>query len=81
MGRFDWRDAADEPGGIEFYLTISGWFHLLVDTGFVVEDFIEVRVPHAGSEQRGSATADWARQWPAEMAWIARKPLHGQQAG
>ena len=74
MYRFDWRDAADEPGGIEFYMTISDWFHLLVDTGFVVEDFIEVQVPHTGSEKRGSATADWAHRWPAEMAWIARKP-------
>ena len=74
MYRFDWRDAVDEPGGIEFNMPISEWFRVLTDTGFVVVDCIEVRAPHAGSDMRDYATADWADQWPAEMAWIARKP-------
>ena len=74
MYRFDWREAVDDPGGIEFNMPLSDWFHLLVDTGFAVEDFIEVRAPHRGSEVRDYVTADWANQWPAEMAWIARKP-------
>ena len=74
MHRFDWRDAVDDPGGIEFNMPISDWFHLLGDTGFVVEDFIEVRAPQPGTEMRDFVTADWAHQWPAEMAWVVRKP-------
>lgn len=75
MERFDWTDAVDEPGGIEFNMPISAWFRLLVDTGFVVEDFIEVQVPSVGG--RGAATAiatvEWANRWPAEMAWFVRR--------
>ena len=74
MYRFDWTDAIDEPGGIEFTLPISDWFHLLVDTGFVVEDFIEVQVADRGDEVRSTTTAEWAHHWPSEMVWIARKP-------
>src|SRR5262245_18758557 len=37
--RLDWRDAVDEPGGIDFNLPISGWFHLFARTGFAVVDF------------------------------------------
>jgi len=73
MYRFDWRNAVDEPGGIEFSMPISDWFHLLVDSGFVVEDFVELRAPHPGTEKRFYVTADWAHRWPAEMAWVARK--------
>ena len=74
MYRFDWRDAVDDPGGIGFTMPISDWFRILVDTGFVVEDVIEVQVSERGDEMRGVTTAEWAHQWPAEMAWIARKP-------
>ena len=81
MYRFDWRDAADEPGGIGFTMTISDWFHLLVETGFVVEDLIEVQVSDSGNEIRGLTSAEWAHQWPAEMAWIARKPPTARTAG
>ena len=74
MYRFDWRDAVDDPGGIGFTMPISDWFRLLLDTGFVVEDFIEVQVSDRGAERRGVTTAEWAHHWPAEMALIARKP-------
>ena len=74
MYRFDWTDAVDDPGGIEFTLPISDWFHLLVDTGFVVEDFIEVQITDRGDEVRSTTTAEWAHHWPSEMVWIVRKP-------
>ena len=41
--RLDWRDAVDEPGGIEFNLPTSKWFRLFDDTGFDVVDFIEIQ--------------------------------------
>ena len=74
MHRFDWRDAVDDPGGIEFCMSISDWFHLLIGAGFIVEDFIEVQVAQRGNERRGSATADWGHRWPGEMVWIVHKP-------
>ena len=43
--RLDWRDAVDEPGGIEFNLPTSKWFRLFDDTGFDVVDFIEIQAP------------------------------------
>ena len=36
LGRLDWRDAVDEPGGIEFNLPISSWMRLFHDIGFDV---------------------------------------------
>ncbi len=72
--RFDWREAVDEPGGIEFNLPISGWFRLFKDTGFEVEDFIEVRSSRTGPEVNFFVTADWAHDHPSEQVWMVRKP-------
>ena len=33
LHRIDWRDAVDDPGGIEFNLPVSVWFRLFRDTG------------------------------------------------
>ncbi|MEO1062850.1 MAG: class I SAM-dependent methyltransferase [Actinomycetota bacterium] len=73
MGRFDWTDAVDDPGGIEFNRTIADWFRLLVDTGFDVLALHELRAPEGGTEVRFFATADWAQRWPSEIAWRVRK--------
>lgn len=74
MYRFDWRDAVDEPGGIEFNLPISRWFRLLTDTGFVVDDFVELRIDEPSDGATPMATTEWIRRWPAEMVWMATKP-------
>jgi SAM-dependent methyltransferase len=73
MHRFDWRDAQDEPGGIEFNLPISGWFALFRKVGFEVLDFREIRAPHPGPEVNSSVTADWAYRWPSEQVWKLRR--------
>lgn len=73
MHRFDWRDAVDEPGGIEFNLMTSEWFRLFNATGFVVEDFRELRAPRRGSDVNFFATADWANDHPSEQVWVVRK--------
>ena len=74
LHRLDWRDAIDEPGGIEFQLTVSGWFRLLRDTGFEVTDYIELQAPEPGPEVRFYVSADWAHRFPSEHVWKARKP-------
>ena len=76
--RLDWRGAADEPGGIEFNLPLSGWFRLFRRTGFEVVEFFEVEAPEpdpaAAEEMRFFVTAEWAHRYPSEQAWVLRKP-------
>lgn len=73
MYRQDWRDAVDDPGGIEFHLTLADWFGLFDATGFDVLALYEPRPSHGGEEVRFYVTADWARRWPSEIAFRLRK--------
>jgi len=71
--RDDWRDAVDDPGGIEFNLPISSWVHLFRDTGFEILDFLELQAPEPGPRINFAVTADWAHRWPSEQVWKLRK--------
>jgi SAM-dependent methyltransferase len=73
MHRFDWTEAADEPGGIEFNLPISRWFRLFRETGFEVIDFLELQAPAPGSQVNFFVTADWAHRYPSEQVWKVRR--------
>jgi SAM-dependent methyltransferase len=77
LHRLDWREAVDEPGGIEFNLPVSRWFRLFRDTGFEVEDYVEVQSPETGSEVHDYVTADWAHRYPSEQVWKLRKAPAG----
>jgi hypothetical protein len=50
-------------------------FRLLRDTGFAVENLVELYAPDDAEthEYYSSVTADWARKWPVEEIWMARK--------
>ena len=41
--------------------------------GFVVEDLIEVQAPPGAHGRYEFVGADWARRWPSEEVWKARK--------
>jgi hypothetical protein len=71
MGRITWPD---EPG-VEFHLPHGEWIRLLRGNGFEVLDLIEIQAPpEAATHPRYDyVTAEWARQWPAEELWVARK--------
>jgi ubiquinone/menaquinone biosynthesis C-methylase UbiE len=72
MYRYYWPDAA---GAVEFHLSHSAWIDLLRDNSFEIERLVEVQAP-AGAETHpyyDYVTADWARKWPAEEIWVARK--------
>lgn len=71
--RQDWRDAIDDPGGIEFNLPFSGWIRLFRDTGFEIVDLIEVQVPEDAEGERSGVPAGWAKRWPSEHIWKLRK--------
>ncbi len=71
--RQDWRDAIDEPGGIEFHLTMSEWIRLFHATGFSIVDFIEPRAPNRAGSATFGITIEWARDYPSEQIWWLRK--------
>lgn len=70
MHRLEWSD-----GGVEFHLAHGDLLRLLRDTGFEVEALIELYAPHDAEthEYYSAVTADWARKWPSEEIWAARK--------
>ena len=72
VGRVIW------PGddGVEFQLGHGDWIALLRDTGFVVERLIELQATESAvtHEYYNDVPVEWARQWPEEEIWVARKP-------
>ncbi len=73
LARLDWRDAVDEPGGIEFNLPISSWIRLFHDTGFDLVDYVEIQAPETATGRVGTATAEWAKRFPTEQVWRLKK--------
>ena len=71
MHRVEWPDAE----GVEFHLTHGDWVRVLRDNGFEIEDLIEVRAPEGAQRHPvyDYVTPEWARRWPAEEIWKARK--------
>lgn len=69
MHRFEWPDSE----GIEFHLGYGDWIRLFRNSGFEVEDLIELRPGLEAESTYKWVTRDWARQWPAEQAWKVRK--------
>jgi len=69
MRRFEWPD---DPS-TEFHLGYGDWIRVLRANGFDVEDLIEVRPPEGATSRYPWADPGWARRWPAEEIWKARK--------
>jgi SAM-dependent methyltransferase len=70
LHRLEWPD-----GGVEFHLGHGEWIDVLRSSGLEVERLIELQAPpdaetHAYYDY---VTAEWARRWPAEEIWVARK--------
>jgi len=69
--RIEWPDT----GEIEFHLPGGELIELLRGSGFQVERLLELYAPDE-AETHGYydfVTAEWARKWPAEEIWVARK--------
>lgn len=67
MHRIDWDDG--DNAGTEFNLPISEWMRLFGEVGFDILAFHEIRSPGTGEEFQYFTTADWANDYPSEMAW------------
>jgi SAM-dependent methyltransferase len=72
--RLDWDD--DDPG-TEFHPSTSELFAILRSNGFEVVDFRELFAPEdaVDHEYYGFVSAEWAKRWPDEEIWRARKTV------
>ena len=70
MHRFEWPD----DGSVEFHLMHGDWIRLLRSNGLEVEDLLELRSrPEPQENAHDNVTWEWARRWPSEEIWVARK--------
>ena len=69
MYRMEW------PGdpGIEFHLSHGDWIRLLRQSGFEIEDLVEVRPSETATSRYPFVTLEWARRWPCEEVWKVSK--------
>jgi SAM-dependent methyltransferase len=68
--RLEWPDE-----GVEFHLPHGELIALLRANGFEIERLVELQAPSDAETHPYYAyvTAEWAKQWPAEEIWVARK--------
>ena len=71
MHRIVWPDDTS----VEFHLPHGEWIRLLREHGFEIERLVEIQAPRDAVDSPSYAfvTADWARKWPSEEVWVARK--------
>jgi SAM-dependent methyltransferase len=67
--RVEWAD----DQSVNFYLGYGDWIRLLRTNGFNVEDLVELRPAEDATTDFPYVTLEWARHWPSEEVWKARK--------
>ncbi len=72
MNRLEWTD--DDPG-VEFHPSAGDLIRLLRANGFEIIDLVELFAPEGATDhvEYSYVTAAWARRWPSEEIWRARK--------
>jgi SAM-dependent methyltransferase len=81
MHRFEWSNIQNPDGSItpddsvEFHLPHGDWIRLFRANGLDVEDLVEIQAPEGAAPHRYTSlpNLEWARQWPSEEIWKARK--------
>jgi SAM-dependent methyltransferase len=71
MHRFEWP----EDDGVDFHIQHSDWIRLLRANGFEILGLWELQAPEGAEDHKyyDLVAAEWARKWPAEEIWKARK--------
>jgi SAM-dependent methyltransferase len=69
LHRLEWTD----DNSVNFHLSHGDWIELLRANGFEIERLAELYPPEGATTTFPYATTEWARQWPTEEVWIARK--------
>ncbi len=67
--RYEW--SSDDS--VEFHLPHGEMIRLLRASGFEVEDLIEIQAPEGATTRFPWMDPQWARRWPSEEIWKARK--------
>jgi hypothetical protein len=70
MRRFEWPE-----GGVNYHLAHGDMIRALRSAGFEVEALHELQAPAEAREHAHHelASPGWARRWPSEEIWVARK--------
>jgi hypothetical protein len=70
LHRIEWPE-----GGVEFQIPHGELIRLLRESGFEVEDLIEIQAPDDVETHLhyDYVTAEWGKRWPAEEIWKARR--------
>ena len=70
LHRVEW-----ETEGVEFHLGHGDWIDLLHSNGFEIERLVELYPSEDAPEHPyySAVPLEWARRWPAEELWAARK--------
>lgn len=71
MHRFEWPD----EDSVEFHISHGEMIRLLRSSGLDVVDLIEIQAPEGPPVVRFNVPRAWARRWPSEEIWRARKQL------
>jgi SAM-dependent methyltransferase len=58
---------------VEFHLSHGEWIRLLRGSGLEIEELVELQPPPDATTRYPFVTLEWARQWPCEEVWKARK--------
>jgi SAM-dependent methyltransferase len=69
LHRLEWTDDAS----VNFHLSHGDWIELLRANGLEIERLAELYPPEGATTDFPYVTPEWARQWPSEEVWIARK--------
>jgi ubiquinone/menaquinone biosynthesis C-methylase UbiE len=68
MHDFHWND-----NSTEFHISHGERIRLLRDSGFEILDLVEIRPRETDTTTYPFVSHEWARQWPCEEVWRARK--------
>ena len=58
---------------VEFHLSHGDWIRLLRQSGFEIEDLLEIWPKEDAQTTYPFVTLEWARRWPSEEVWKCRK--------
>ncbi|GAA5012915.1 class I SAM-dependent methyltransferase [Actinopolymorpha pittospori] len=68
-----YRVESEDGTAVNFQLPHGPMVRLLRDSGFVLEDLLEVQAPENASTEYDYVDLEWARQWPSAEVWKARR--------
>jgi len=71
LRKHEWSDTHE----VEFHLAHGDWIDLLRANGFEIERLVELYAPPESETHTyyKYVSAEWARKWPADEIWVARK--------